>query len=110
MKVTICKILDGMVPWGKIRKLIADEANLADDRLKVFCADEAVRQKLAEFGIVSEVLADFQHHTGIDDESGWEMAYRISDELMVSAESDDRLKHSGINFLTMEYHIVKYYM
>lgn len=107
MKVLICKFFDQKDVERKIGRLAPRERKRTGNNLRVFCVDEQVQKRLEMAGIPSEFLYDF-HRDAVDDETSWQEAYRLSDELYSSAGNDDTLKFSGINFLTLEYRIRQY--
>ena len=108
MKVFICKFSNEEDIEHQVGKRVSRVQTLFGNKLKVFCVDPQVQQRLEMAGIRAEVLTDFHQHIGVDDESGWEEFYQLSDKLHSSAENDDTLKYSGINLLTFEYHIIEY--
>ncbi len=108
MRVVICKFFNEKDIERKINRLVSREKKRSGNKLKVFCVNEPIKKRLEQAGIYSEILNDFQRDHGSDDEPSWEKVYQLSDELRSSVHNDDSLKYSGVNFLTMEYHISKY--
>ncbi|GEM_PF-3469304 len=108
MKVIICKFSHEKGIETKIRRIASREKRQAGIVLRTFCATEQVQKRLEAAGIPSEVLYDFHSLDSPDDETNWDKAYALSDELQASAETDNSLKYAGINFLTFEHHIEKY--
>lgn len=108
MKVFICKFFSDKGIENKIGRLVSREKKRAGNNLRVFCVDERTHEMLKLAGVSSEAFYEF---TSIDaeDESTWEKAYELSDELHSSVGTDDTLKYSGINFLTFE-HDPTYYI
>ncbi|MFC2004691.1 UDP-N-acetylglucosamine 2-epimerase [Chloroflexota bacterium] len=107
MRIIICKFYNVKDIEGKVGKLVAKETRRAGDKVKVVCVEELTQKRLESVGITNEIFRDFAIPDA-EDELSWEKAYHLSDELHSSAENDDKLKYSRINFLTMEYHIIKY--
>jgi len=107
MKVLICKVFDEKDIERKIEGLASKERKRTGNNPRVLCVDEQVQKRLELAGIPSEFLNDF-HRDAVDDETSWEEAYQLSDGLHSSAENNDTLKFSGINFLTLEYDIRRY--
>jgi len=108
MKVYICKFLNKEAVGHKVRRIVAKEKKWASNKLKIFCVDDQIHKSLQMDGINSEILRDFQRFIGAEDEPSWDKVFELSDELRSSVENNNHLKYSGINFLTMEYHIIKY--
>ncbi len=107
MKVFICKFFSDEGIEDKIGRLVSREKKRASSNLRVFCVDEPTQKKLESAGISSEAFYEYDC-IDAEDESTWAKAYELSDELHASAEDGDKLKYSGINFLTLEYNIIKY--
>ncbi len=108
MKVFICKFFSDEGIEDKIGRLVSREKKRAGSNLRVFCVHEQTQNKLESAGISSEAFYEFDSIDALD-ESTWEKAYQLSDELHFSAEEDDTLKYSGINFLNFE-HCHAYYI
>ncbi|MFC1952768.1 UDP-N-acetylglucosamine 2-epimerase [Chloroflexota bacterium] len=108
MKVYIVKFLGNENIEHNIRKFFTREDIDTARNVKVYCVEELIREKLELAGVKGEILWDFQQFTGISDEPSWDRVFEISDDLRSSIESNNQLKFSGINFLSMEYHIIKY--
>jgi spore coat polysaccharide biosynthesis predicted glycosyltransferase SpsG len=107
MKVLIYKFFNEKEIEDKVAGLVFREKKRATN-LRFFCVEEQIRQRLELIGIRSEVIYDFYRTGGADDEASWDKAYQLSDELHASADNDDSLKYSGINFLTLEYNLTPY--
>jgi glycosyltransferase involved in cell wall biosynthesis len=105
MKVLICKFFDDKDVEHKIRRLASREKKRTGNSLRVFCIDEQVQKRLKCIGIKSEIFKDFLHWY---EESSWERLFQLSDQLHASAENNNLLKYSSLNFLTLEYHPFPY--
>jgi UDP-N-acetylglucosamine 2-epimerase len=108
MKTILCKITDDNDIERIVGKLASKWAKKDGQHLRIFCVDTQVQKKLEIVGIYSELASGFNRAPTADDERYWEEAYRLSDELRLSAEDEDELKYSGVNFLNLEYDITRY--
>jgi glycosyltransferase involved in cell wall biosynthesis len=108
MKVYNCKLLNTAGFERKIRKVIARAVKQESHNLRIFCVTAEIQKSLEMAGIPSEILQDFNKFIGADDEPSWDKAFELSDELRSSIDDIASLKFFGINFLTMEYNMIKY--
>ena len=108
MRVIICKLYSETYFERNVQKIVSREKKRADSKLKVFSVSEPIQQKLEQAGIPCEILDDFNRFVGAADEPSWDTVFELSDELRSSINNISSLKFSGINFLTMEYSLIKY--
>jgi UDP-N-acetylglucosamine 2-epimerase len=106
-RVYICKVLHEDGVEYKIYKLFTKYKKRFGSNIKIFCTDYKLQKRLNTVGIQSEILHSFYQNYAAD-EPVWEKVYELSDELHASAENDEKLKYSGINFLTLEDNISTY--
>lgn len=108
MKVFICKFFNEEGIEQRISRLVSRERKKAVKNLRIFCFDKQVQKRLELIRITSEIVHGFHYAPTADDELYWEKAYQLSDELHLSAENQNTLKYSGVNFLSLEYDITRY--
>ena len=107
MKVIICKCFSDHL-GDKLSRLVAREKSRTGDNFRIFCVAERTRQELDLAGVPSEIFHEFSR-PDFEDEATYEIVYRLSDGLHLSADNNDKLSYSGINFLTLE-HFPIYYL
>ena len=107
MKVIICKIFNEKDVERKISRLVSREKKRDGNNLRVFCVDRQTQERLKLAVISSEIYHEFARFDA-EGESTLETLYELSDELHSSVENDDRLKYSGITFLSFEYCLAYY--
>jgi len=108
MKVFICKFFNEEGIEHRISRLVSREKKRAGRNPRIFCIDKQVQKRLELTGIKSEIPHGFHRAPTADDEPYWEKAYQLSDELYLSAENENTLNYSGVNFFSFEYDITRY--
>jgi hypothetical protein len=107
MNVLLLKCYDDNSIENKAAGFIDRKKNRTGSSVKVFCVEETVLKKLALIGIDAEILHAFII-PDYQDEANWSKVFDLSDSLHASVGNKDGLNFAGINFLNLEYHIVKY--